>query len=169
MIVGHSWVESTYRQNLIVARDIQRLTGLQCKYINKRFGVKEEAEALGLDAVYYGHTDFQVVMHLTSKAWFVIDLYQAHTIGRVELTSYYAGTPCIGSSMTHANHPLKFAPLELRRPVSYGVRIFEVPEYRAELVREGQLMLSLEHSFDAVRRQFKFILEAIWPSSPPPN
>ena len=164
MLVGHSWKESTYRQNLIVARDIQRLTGLKCKYINRREGVQEEAEALGLDAVYYGLTDFQVVMHLTSRAQFVIDLYQAHTVGRVELTSYYAGTPCIGSNLTHANHPLKFPPLDIIRPAQVGVRMFEVPEYRAELVREGQLMLSLEHSFDAVRRKFKYILENVWPS-----
>ena len=163
LMVGHSW-EATYRQNLLVARDIQRETGLDCLYINARDGVEQEAIDLGLKATFHGYMDFVMVMFKTSRAHFVIDLYQSHTIGRVEVTSYYAGTPCIGSILTGASHPLKFSPLEIIRPVNCGVQLVANPNYATDVVREGQLTLGIEHNFDSVQQNFKRILEAIWPT-----
>ncbi len=164
LIVGHSW-EASYRQNLLVARDIQRETGLICVYINARKDATIEAQEIGLDITKFtGYMDFVMVMYKTARARFVIDLYQSHTIGRVELTSYYAGTPCIGSILTGASHPLKFSPLEIIRPVNCGIRLAENPHYAADVVREGQLTLGIEHNFDSVQRNFKRILEVVWPS-----
>ncbi len=163
MIVGHSW-EATYRQNLIVAREIQRETGLMCLYVNARDGVEAEINAIGVEVELHGYMDFVMVMYKTSRAQFVLDLYQAHTIGRVELTSYYAGTPCIGSITTGATHPLKFAPLDLSGPIKCGIELYRIPSYRDNMVREGQLTLGLEHNFDRVRSHVEHLLRDIWPS-----
>lgn len=133
---------------------LQRITGMRVVFCGGEDRLAPLVKDMGGNFEFIGEVETMEYARLAARATLAIDLYNAHTLGRTELTISYAGTPVIGSTTTEADIPLKVDPLSAQDAVGMALRLLENEGLYSSIREEGIRAVHQMHSFAAVKERF---------------
>lgn len=154
IVAGHSAAVSNIG-TLAALKRVQGETRLPIKWAGGRDEDKALASRIGLDIEWLPYLVYSDYVTLAARARLGIDLYPAHSVGRNEITLAYAGTPFVGSRMTHCKAGIKVDPFDTQGAYEASLKLLSDSALYDTLREIGIFHVETHFSFIAVRQYFE--------------